>query len=444
MKRFKTKVFFSLLVLVAPVGVSGVAAAEEWSVLSDGTVTIGYDIPRNWTESEGEQRAEQVRAIIESVDTNRNSITTFRGTFRVETREFVAKDKMNERCIAVKKFDRDLYRTQEIFVDLVADANEKKTFRHIRKPKDSYEYLGAEIDLKDEPESETICIDSPRKCIYVIPNDQIYSLPELPGHRPVPRKDIGVLVTPGYFDYGDIPGSVDPFERMETPLWMLSAIVPPREKDAPSDHHRPYKNFRVYEAVDAQGVRWIRCQYRFYVNDNEVVTLWRELASGYVPAYKSIVDESQRLKQVSVTHWTELNGMLVPVESECASYFDNGNLQRYEKTEITDIRVNEPLDQKAFSYEALGLTDGCLVLNTLDPRQSTIFKVRDGKLVYVAKEPRGYPFKYLLLGYLNECKACILTTLLVVAVLVGAGIGILRIRARRRPADLGSETLRNG
>ena len=78
---------------------------------------------------------------------------------------------------------------------------------------------------------------------------------------PVPER-YRHLVTPGCSDCGDIPESVDPFERMETPLWMLSAIVPPREKDAPSDHHRPYKNFRVYEAFDAQGVRWIRCQYR--------------------------------------------------------------------------------------------------------------------------------------------------------------------------------------
>lgn len=408
MKRFHFGGGPVYLLFAALVSLSATAFAGEVCVMPE--EDMFYDIPQEWTELDAMRGSEQIRKLIASAESNLNAVSTFSGKFDIKhkglARQEVAAPEGEEAMLEHERqvtanegqtpengeqaAERPTVKKRSLIVDVVADADEGKTFWAEKLTvKVFYEGEENESEPIDVNVHEMASIVTPREYIYSDRDDALRRVYELPGYPRIPEKKVAEVLPPG-----SDRQSFDPFALMKIPSWTAVARASDWLEGKEKVDRFSKREIHVYETADAQGARWFRHQLVDSTNEVEINVYWNE-SSGFQPVYMSFVSVSKGIVDLRQTKWTTIGGVFLPIETyEITNYGDTGNHCRMMK--VSDIRVNESLSQAQFSFNALGLVDGDLVLDGI---QNKVYKIKKGEPVFFAMY--GTP-RYLILGFIKE------------------------------------------
>ncbi|MGI5831718.1 MAG: hypothetical protein ACOX6D_04195 [Thermoguttaceae bacterium] len=379
---------------------------------------IFYDIPQSWTALDEEQATERLRELVAISESNRQAVSTFHGNFYHESRIRFGGNSKASRGISEGPSDRARYLDTASFVEVAADFKEKKIYRNARREAETDRESNWESVSKKTRIPDFVYVDTPEGHVSTCRSERFVTLSELPGYPAVPDKNV-VWLSPS----GNRFEGPDATDAMRKDFWSTHFLL--SEFPEGADDSQGNVTVTLFEAVDRQGVQWYRCRYR---SDSDAIE-WNILgneASGYQPVYMAKTGNSQDIEVLKQLIWERIGGVYLPAEVYRVSYSDDGELSDRRHTVINNIKINEPIDQKLFTYQGMGLADGCLLLDTI---QGKVFKFRGGKPVAMAD---FYTNKYMIRAQIKAYRDNILNVLFG-AVLVGIAIYFLQAKIRKQP-----------
>jgi hypothetical protein len=95
-------------------------------------------------------------------------------------------------------------------------------------------------------------------------------------------------------------------------------------------------------------------------------TVWAESA-GFNPISSDMLSSGAEEKPMLKNEWrfTQVDGIYVPSYFKLVQYWD-GQLDHGYELEFQESKLNEPVDPSQFTYAAMGLKDGAVVLDRID------------------------------------------------------------------------------
>jgi hypothetical protein len=104
--------------------------------------------------------------------------------------------------------------------------------------------------------------------------------------------------------------------------------------------------------------------------------------SGFHPVCRLFNKSSGQLLNLIQIRWDSRENIFLLVESRVVICKDDGNLSYRRKIILEDIAINKPTDSKQFSFSALGLGDGDILVDRI---KQQVFTIQNDKPVYLAK-----------------------------------------------------------
>jgi hypothetical protein len=77
-----------------------------------------------------------------------------------------------------------------------------------------------------------------------------------------------------------------------------------------------------------------------------------------------------------------MDNFFIPIISSNVYFMSDGRLSVREKMTMQEMQFNKPIDSKQFSYSALGLGDGDILVDQI---KQQVFKIQNERPVYLAK-----------------------------------------------------------
>jgi hypothetical protein len=154
-------------------------------------------------------------------------------------------------------------------------------------------------------------------------------------------------------------------------------------------------------------------------------TYWRP-ERIFLPVHHTVIqkrnDNTELTRGLTQIEWLEYNATFFPKKAYSTTYYDTGKLSYRRYMTLNNLLVNEVLASDQFSFSALGLENGDLLLDEI---QQTVFTIQNDQPVYLAK----FHEKYQTPRERNTNRVRI-AIMLLGFVLIAIGI-YLRIRRKR-------------
>ena len=383
------KVTLCLLILVLLVSMGSVAAIDsdpttEMNVPED--ETLFEEIPIQWTLVKKEDAADTLRMLTSMSSYNRGVIKTYSANYAIDTTLLTPGF---EAIILITqenqdKVNKDLYRHLSFTAEIIADVDAQKTFKKVLYNEDVIKDGNTVIDAGTAPPFDVASVTTAREYLSYKPDMEIMNLQELPGFS-VGNKKIAWVEPPEKNEKMNYMADLDPFEYYAQKPWgSLDYFLECLEgKYGEDDQKKSYDISSLYEATDKNGVKWFRFHeflHSYMGGTVELNTLWNE-ACGLMPVFSTLTNPKGGLDYMLQVKWECQNGVYVPAETLYLAYRDDGKLRHRRKMVITDTKVNEKIDSKAFSFKSLGLPDGSFVVDRI---QQKVFTCKKDKLVFIA------------------------------------------------------------
>lgn len=141
------------------------------------------------------------------------------------------------------------------------------------------------------------------------------------------------------------------------------------------------ERLRIDQAIDGGGAIWYRIRTRMIAPDSGdlfLTSVWSPLA-GFNPVSLTWVDKiggSETVRSARIWEWKKMDGIFVPAfVSEVTRANESGAIDK-RIIELKECSLNKPLPPNQFSYAALGLGTGDLVLDEIE---KAVFVIHDGQ-----------------------------------------------------------------
>ncbi len=346
-------------------------------------------IPRDWTEIEDlDQRKVPIQLALAALKSNFEMISTYAAKYTIESDMRQDKSLLNSNGNYQIVFDRDPLWHRKFVTTVISDKNRNKTYRSVEVAEDYLVYEGNKIERDPEFFLNTVSIDTSDEYVYLKSGKLYQGIDtELPGHPNVPIDSVAWIEQPGYNDNKSHDVNVEPYRYYDPSQWAsFDYVLDVMDGKYGGDERKKLnETVRIYEAADDSGAKWFR--YRHFFDDRSEVNVLMNDTSDFLPIYTAHTSESGLITHFLQVKWGKFNGVFVPVETSTLFKSSQGELRTRPRMSITDIRINEPLDQDQFTYGALGLQGESLIMNQI---QKKVYRLKDGKLEFVA----NYNTKY--------------------------------------------------
>ncbi len=339
------------------------------------------NIPQEWSEIEDlEQRKLPIQLMVTALKSNYQKIATFKGNFALTSALRYDRSLLNSDGSFDIVFESDPLWHREFRTVIVSDQACNKVYRNVKVTDSYFEYEGKRFQQNPETLTGTVSIDTADEYVY-LQNGNLYQGVdrELPGHPNIPIDNVAWVEQPEYNDNKSYVDNIDPFRYYDMKYWSsLDMILDVIDGKVWKEQQKIVNDaIRVFETTDEEGVKWFRYQQTL-ADHSEVNILWHE-KSSFLPVYSVLCNESRITDTSLQVKWNEIAGVFVPVEILSVMNSSNGELRTRNQTSITDIHINEPIDENQFSYAALGLQGESFIMNQI---QKKVYKLKDGKAVF--------------------------------------------------------------
>ena len=341
-----------------------------------------YDVPESWTELDFEQSVASLRLLTSSLEYALGSISTYRGEFAVDAKLLLDKNHVRSINKTNQSYDQNVYRLLRFSVSVVSDRRNNKTYRNVKYSESSAECGGRIVEMDDAVFTDVASVDTPKEHLFLESGDLTLSLAEIPDSPSFPI-DTVVRVTPPEDELNrGHEGFVDPYRPYDMKSWgNVDYVLRLLEGGEGTDKQNEVKSaVSVCESNDDQGNKWFLYRQSF-AGGNSLCVVWGE-PSGFLPVCHAYMNSDQRLITAYSVKWRNDDGIYVPEDILSESYLPNGDLSTRQKIYADRCELNEPVSPDQFSFRALGLKEGGLIVDNI---QKKIYRYEKGEPVFFSE-----------------------------------------------------------
>jgi hypothetical protein len=211
---------------------------------------------------------------------------------------------------------------------------------------------------------------------------------ELPGFDLAEEQQVAWRETPEFAKSRTVADFIDPCEYFDVLLWGNLGSVVDAMDGKHGDDSRDYfrENSSFFQSTDKSGKKWFRYFQRVQsTNDpsgfRESNIFWSE-ESGFHPICRLYATSTNKIIGLVQLRWKLTDGVYYPVESYQVSNENDGTLSYRRKMTASNLAINKPVKKDQFSYSALGLKNGDVLVDRIE---ESVYTIQKNKPVFVAK-----------------------------------------------------------
>ena len=353
--------------------------ADEMSVPSD--EELFCNIPQEWSEIEDlEQRKVPIQLAVAALKSNYEKIATYKGNFSIASDFLCDKSLLNSSDGFNLVFESEAVWHQDFATEIVSDQTHNRIYRNAKAADDYYVYKGERIERTPKFLVDTVSIDTPDEYVYMKSGNLHQGIANvLPEHPNVPIDNVAWVEQPEYNDNLSYSENVDPYRYYNPKHWASfdSVLNFMDGKNGSEQQQKFNESAHIFETTDNAGIKWFR--YQHFLNDGSEINVLCNESNDFLPVYYAMILENGLTRTFLQVKWENVSEVFVPVEIVNVVNSEKGKLKTRCRTTITNIRINEPVDENQFSYAALGLQGESFIMNQI---QKKVYKLKDGKAVF--------------------------------------------------------------
>ena len=345
-----------------------------------------YELPSGWTEIERDKWQGVLELAVSALKFSRQSIHSYSGSYAIVSDQLMPWRDLMKDLVADNASiadSKDVYRHLDLSVDVVSQG--KNTYRNVKYLDDSFMSEGSKLEVGNVKTMDTVSIDTPNEHLESQDGMTLASLKELPEYKGVLTNNIARVVPPENNGNASYISALNPYEFYDFKSWgsidfLLDVLVGNYSK---AEQRKAYKILKLFEVKDSKGIQWYRL-YEKLKDPNgvahEMDVFWCE-SSGFLPVCITCIKAGKIMDEMLQVRWEFLNGIYVPIKVRYYRCCDDGKIDHLRKMEISDVRINEKIEEDVFSQRSLGLPDGGLIVDNI---QKKVFAYKNGERVFLA------------------------------------------------------------
>jgi hypothetical protein len=387
-----------------------------------------FSFPATWQSVTDEEKVKILHMLVAVSDSTLQKINTINGMYQVEYEQTIAKETVNERKFLTSVPISDIIQKYNFSLRFFSDIKREKTFYSKKIIQQIFETNEKKIEPEGLVLFNTNSICSKKDYLYSISSDkatpnitELLDFPQTKGKKNAWREAPETIRNRTLVDF------IDPCEYLRFTTWgNINLILESLEGKHGEENQKKAKNISLFETNDNKGVKWYRLHQSFNSTDEsagkrELNIFWNQ-ESGFHPICQLYTTPSNVTLDFLQVRWEKVNNIFFPIESRIVVNKKDGKLNYRRRMTLEDIEINQPIDSKQFSYSALGLGDGDILVDRINQQ---VFTIQNDQPVYLAK----FYEKYQTPSERNTNRVRIVIMLLGFA-LIAIGI-YLRIRRNR-------------
>jgi hypothetical protein len=390
------KIIFSLLLLIV---VNVVSAKDSFFTLPAGEESLVL-LPTNWQPIPQEKHIETLQFLDEILKSNAKqikTIKTFSGTYLVSIEDEInsnmaktvlsSENKNNKPITQEGSFPPKLTRKLDYQFNFVSDNAPNRVFRSVKNIKQEFFSNGQPTKVTEMSSPGANSITTSSDFVYLEEQFKINRIKEFPDYQ----DEINKVAYRVPFEQGTAnigrSAVLTPFEFLEPDRWpiTLDYYIPVlKGKGGQENQQYVQKNNMLFQTEDENQQKWFR--YQIVVpksskgNRVECNVFWNQ-QSNFLPVCAIQTRDKQIFSSIQV-QWDKRDHVFIPIISSNVYFMDDGRLSVRQKMTMQEMQINKPIDSKQFSYSALGLSDGDILVDQI---KQQVFTIQNDKPVYLAK-----------------------------------------------------------
>jgi hypothetical protein len=358
--------------------------AQEFHFPSDETSL--YSIPEHWSPVPEVEWMKTLQMLVETSKNTLQKIDVLQCHTVVEYQQSMSPEYVQAIDVLTKD-NRSIYQTHNFTTEFIGDMKRKIIFRSKKITQQYFDSEGQKLDPPNIVLYDTRSIVSAQDYLYTQEAEGVMQVvSELPDFPEVVKKKVVWREPVENANNRNLVELIDPLEFFDPNHWSIKLIIEFMEGKHGKENQNiltkmiENNNLNLMETTDGQGRKWYRFYQKSHSMDTENIFWYQE--SGFHPVCRLLNKSSGQLLNLIQVRWDSRENIFLPVESRVVIYKDDGNLRHRKKTILEDIVINKSIDSKQFSYSALGLGDGDILVDRI---KQQVFTIKNDKPVYLAK-----------------------------------------------------------
>lgn len=340
--------------------------------------TPSPDTPRDWRQATPDQTIEILNMLAAQTRGNYEAMRTWRGSYSVHSRtQLSAAQAASELKGNLKKsvdspYSKDISFNLEFSIDLRAD----KIYR--RKSQSKLNWIeaksGRSLSIPGIISMNESSVVTAEEYLHFAPDLKHGTFQAVSGH-PQARNRRAAFRDPPHDAEGQHRGDLldprlffglNPRQKIWEFLEMHLRVL--RGEHGPELKTKFEERNQVYQAL-LGNEPWYRLDLRMTAPDGttDVAGIAFRANAGFYPVEDSLWKgaRGQTLQRRTQWRYTQAGGVYVPAHV-VESIYDAQGLRHERESDLTNCAINEPIDSAQFTYAALGVTDGDLIMDRID------------------------------------------------------------------------------
>jgi hypothetical protein len=341
--------------------------------------------PTHWQSIPVERRIETLRFLVMTLQNADNQVQSFSANCSLQYEQGLSTAVAKSIHVRDELITGNMFQKINSLFTIASDRTAHKTFRSHRIQEQAFFSNGQKIDVQNAASVDTNSILTASEYLFSVDKEILPTVPELPGFPDAENRRTAWREPPEKSKNRGLFDMVDPCEHLTWGGWTalpicLEALEGKHGKKA----KELMENICLFSAFDEKKQQWFRLN-QLWKGSDEIIDLdifWNQEA-GFLPVCQMQTNGQHRLISLKQVRWKKVDQIFFPVEMS-AAVFPNGDgkLSYRRNMSVNEMEVNKPIDSKVFSYSALGLGDGDVLVDRIKQR---IYTIQDDKPVFLAK-----------------------------------------------------------
>jgi hypothetical protein len=344
-----------------------------------------FSFPVTWQPVTNDEKIKILQMLVKTSESTLQKINTINGMYKVEYEQTVVKETMSEMKFLNHLPTSDIIQKYDFSLRFFSDIKREKTFYSKQIIQQIFETNGETIEQESLVLFDVNSICSKNDYLYSISSDKATpNVTELLDFPEIKDKKIAWRESPEKMQDRTLVDFIDPCEYLRFKEWgSINLILESMEGKHGEENQKIAKDISLFETSDDKGVKWYRLHQLFNstLGKRELNIFWNQ-ESGFHPICQLYTTPSHVTLDLLQVRWKKVNNIFFPVESRIIVNKDDGKLSYRRKMTLDDIEINKPIDSKQFSYSALGLGEGDILVDRI---KQQVFTIQNDKPVYLAK-----------------------------------------------------------
>ncbi|MDR2115364.1 MAG: hypothetical protein LBP87_03175, partial [Planctomycetaceae bacterium] len=298
-----------------------------------------------------------------------------------------SENRNNKQTQSEQSFPPKLTRKSDKQFNFVSDNVKNRVFRSIKNIKQEFFSNGQPINITEISSSNTNSITTSSDFLYLDEQFKINRIKEFPDYQGnINKVAYRVSSEQGTANMG-CSAVLNPFEFLDHDRWTLTFdyYIPVLQgKGGKENQQYVQKNNMLFQTEDENGQKWFRYQIvipKSSEGHREECNIFWNQQSNFLPVCSIQIRDKQTYSSIQV-QWKKMDNFFIPLISSNVYFMSDGHLSVRQKMTMQEMQFNKPIDSKQFSYSALGLSDGDILVDQI---KQQIFTIQNDKPVYLAK-----------------------------------------------------------